>query len=130
MSLRVLAGVLLAISATHAGGEIHGTIQTAGGKTLTGAIRWDTNENFWDDRLDAEKAESVAPGEEGFRMTLFGWELANIGGTDPTYPSISIPFGELRSLEPLDGVAVHGPPPSLPPRPAEFFQELGAGIQL
>ena len=88
---------------TMAGGEIYGTIETTRGEFLTGPIRWDTNENFWDDRLDARKAdpiESTDP-EDGFSLSLFGWEIINYAGPKTSVTSqFSIPFGHLKSIEP------------------------------
>jgi hypothetical protein len=87
---------------TYAGGEIHGTIETTRGERLTGPIRWDTNENFWDDRLDARKTDRVETRdpEDGFRLSLFGWELISSESSGHSYSQFSIPFGHLRAIEP------------------------------
>jgi hypothetical protein len=91
---------------TMAGGEIYGTIETTRGEHLTGPIRWDTNENFWDDRLDARKTERVelADPDDGFSISVFGWEIINSSGPRGYAASqFSIPFGHLTAIEP-DGV--------------------------
>jgi len=100
-----LIGLLLAISTAGAGGEIHGTIETRDGRTLTGPIRWDVNENFWDDRLNARKTERPGGGmeEDGFRFSLFGWEIINSSKSYAGSRSISIPFGHISAIEPLSG---------------------------
>jgi hypothetical protein len=100
-----LFGLLLAISTAGAGGEIHGTIETRDGRTLTGPIRWDVNENFWEDRLDGRKTERLGGGieEDGFRFSLFGWEIVNSAKSQIGSRSISIPFGHISAIEPLSG---------------------------
>jgi hypothetical protein len=100
-----LLGLLLAVSTAGAGGEIHGTIETRDGRTLTGPIRWDVNENFWGDRLDAMKTERLGARteEDGFRFSLFGWEIVNASKDHGGGRSISIPFGHISSIEPLSG---------------------------
>jgi hypothetical protein len=100
-----LFGLLLAISTAGAGGEIHGTIETRDGRTLTGPIRWDVNENFWGDRLNARKKERLGGGieEDGFRFSLFGWEIVNSANSQSGSRWITIPFGHLGAIEPLSG---------------------------
>jgi hypothetical protein len=47
---------LFSTSLVYAGsGRICGTIHTRDGDTFEGPIRWDKNEAFWDDILDATK---------------------------------------------------------------------------
>jgi len=60
----VITAILMAAEA-FGGGEIYGTIHTTRGETLTGPIRWDRNENFWDDELNASKRERIKQEEEG-----------------------------------------------------------------
>ena len=97
----LVAGILLpAIPAAHAGGEIYGTIATTAGETLRGPIRWDRNEVFWDDLLDATRREPIekVEGKREFNFSIFGLRL---GGPreEFTQHGLSIPFGHLRSLE-------------------------------
>lgn len=89
---------LLAPVAVLAGGEIYGTIRTDRGETLTGPIRWDKNENFWDDVLDAQKPDKVYV-EGGSRVRVFG---ILIGGSNGhwTHPELALPFGHIKSIEP------------------------------
>jgi hypothetical protein len=101
--LAALAG-LVAFSPALAGGEIYGTVYTEGGRELTGPIRWDKNDNFWDDRLNTVKKEVIkkAEKEKGFRMSLFGLKLGPDDSS--TRNSLSVNFGHLRSIERLEGV--------------------------
>jgi len=94
-----LLTLLLAGSVVQAGGEIYGTIHTSEGRTLTGPIRWDTNENFWDDHLDATKRERIEREEDGFQISIFGLKLG--GGDSYISHSFSISFGHLKSIERL-----------------------------
>jgi len=98
-----ILGLLLASLPVSAGGEIYGTITTTGGDTLTGPIRWDKNENFWDDVLDATKRERIQKKEDekGFRFSVFGITVG--GGDNYITHAFSIPFGHLRSIEPRGG---------------------------
>jgi len=81
-----------------AGGEIYGTLHTDRGETLTGPIRWDKNENFWDDILDAEKPDKVY-GEGGSQIRVFGILLGD-GDGHWTHPELALPFGHIKSIEP------------------------------
>jgi hypothetical protein len=101
----VAAGLIWAAPTVRAGGEIHGTIRTTAGETLMGPIRWDSNERFWDDRLDTTKPErsdpeQAADEDDGFRLRLFGWEIVNSEETTRVLHQFSIPFGHLQSIEP------------------------------
>jgi hypothetical protein len=105
--MRICLALALAVAVSvsgsaMAGGEIYGTVTTTGGKTLEGPIRWDTNENFWNDVLDARKTEVIEQTEsdDGFRFSLFGWEIINSGSNRQRYHQLSIPFGYLRAVEP------------------------------
>lgn len=100
--LTVLLGVLPGFSPALAGGEIYGTITTVRGEKLTGPIRWDKNENLWDDFLDAEKDRRVRISHHGARISLFGEDLRDwIPGDAWGFSRFSIPFGHVRSIEPL-----------------------------
>jgi len=92
---------LLAPALVWAGGEIYGTIHTDRGDTYTGSIRWDKNENFWDDVLDAEKSDKVFV-EGGSRVRVFGITLGDDNGYW-THPELAIPFGHIKSIEPRRG---------------------------
>lgn len=96
----VILATALSPGSLHAGGEIHGTVQAVDGRTLTGPIRWDRNENFWDDRLDVMRQSRTKVDDGGFKLKLFG---LTIGDTDDYVQfGLSVPFGELTSLEPID----------------------------
>ena len=97
----LLAGILLSGLPALAGGEIYGKITTTRGQTYTGPIRWDVNENFWDDRLDATKHETVSKGEDGYRFSLFGIKIGP--GASTIRHAFSVPFGHLKAIEPLGG---------------------------
>lgn len=93
-----LACFLFLPLAAWAGGEIYGTIRTDRGDTYTGPIRWDNNENFWDDVLDAEKPDKVFV-EGGTRVRVLGITLSE-GDGYWTNSEFAIPFGHIRSIEP------------------------------
>jgi hypothetical protein len=100
-----LAGVLtlaVAASPAMAGGEIYGTVTTRDGERLHGPIRWDSDEGYWNDRLDARKTGFVDPAKEkdGFRFSLFGWEIINTEESSRVYRQLSVPFGHLREIRP------------------------------
>ena len=64
-------------------GEIYGTVETVDGRRLTGPIRWDVNENFWDDRLDSVRIERVEGDDsEPYKLSLFGWKIFEVGGPE------------------------------------------------
>lgn len=81
-----------------AGGEIYGRIATHDGKSYSGAIRWDRNENFWDDVLDGSKKEEILIEERKTRFRFFGIKIGP--GDNTVRPAFSIPFGHLASLTP------------------------------
>jgi hypothetical protein len=99
-----LALVLVAIFATplHAGGEIYGTLFLENGRHYTGEIRWDLNEVFWDDVLDAEKHEQVwvEGGSQG--VQVFGMSIGDDDGYWTHHP-FKIQFGHLAAIEPRGG---------------------------
>ncbi len=87
-----------------AGGALHGTVTTADGASYTGSLRWDRNENFWDDRLDAAKSEEIYVKNRENTFVFLGLRLPRWGsGGNWTRSSLSIPFGHLQSLEPQGG---------------------------
>ncbi len=99
----LVAALLLAPTALPAGGEIHGTVTTTDGDRLTGPIRWDRNENFWDDILDARQERDET--DDGFSLSIFGWKVSNLWRSRD-YRTLTIPFGHIETLEPLwDGGA-------------------------
>lgn len=81
-----------------AGGEIYGTIHLESGRSYTGPIRWDLNEVFWDDVLDAEKCEKVWV-EGGFKgVKLFGVSVGDDNGYWTQHP-FKVQFGNLAAIE-------------------------------
>jgi hypothetical protein len=96
--LALLCAALAWPALALAGGEIYGTIHTDRGETLTGPIRWDKNENFWDDILDAEKPDKVFV-EGGSQIRVFGITLGD-GDGHWTHPELALPFGHIKSIEP------------------------------
>ena len=92
--------LLLSLSAAHAGGDLFGTIRTTDGRELTGPMRWDNNENFWDDVLDASKIEELEVEDDGFQLNLFGVDLIKVAGSSHrSRAGFSIPFGHLKAIE-------------------------------
>lgn len=94
---------LLATGVTAAGGEIYGTVETRDGRRLTGTVRWDHNEVFWNDLLDGHRPadEAEVRKRRGFDLSFFGFrpfEEASV----KLGASLAVPFGHLRALEVLD----------------------------
>jgi len=81
-----------------AGGEIHGTVHVAEGRSYTGSIRWDINEVFWDDVLDAEKSEQVWVEGDLSGVRIFGLSLGDDQGYWTRHP-FKVQFGNLAALE-------------------------------
>lgn len=102
-----LAACLLAAAPGWAGGEIFGTVTTQDGETYTGPIRWDRNENYWNDILDARKDRAERREEEGVSVYLFGYKIIDVEekGTN-AQRNFTIPFGHIRSIEPVRGSRV------------------------
>jgi len=83
-------------------GVIYGTVVTNDGRTFTGELRWDHNENYWDDYLDATKEEAVVvhEDEEENSFSFLGLRLPSWGDDEHhILHSFSIPFGHLASIE-------------------------------
>jgi hypothetical protein len=103
-ALMVFLGLAFVASTALAGGEIHGTITTVDGDRYTGPIRWDKNENFWDDVIDATKTERVKAehDHDGLNLRIFGFKITYSGGKTEswTHSQFTIPFGHLVSIEP------------------------------
>ena len=76
-------GLLVAVPAL-AGGEIYGTIHTTDGDAYTGPIRWDVNENFWDDELNAMKRERIKREDAGTRSASSASGSARTTATSST----------------------------------------------
>lgn len=102
-ALIVMLATLAWPSIGLAGGEIHGTVTTVDGDRHTGSIRWDKNENFWDDVIDVTKDDRVKVKHNGVDVKILGLHVRSGGGHDWTHSQFTIPFGHLRSIEPIDG---------------------------
>ncbi len=102
-ALGVFGGLALAAPAAHAGGgALYGTVTTQAGDTHTGEIRWDKNENYWDDYLDARKNDEVEVAEEGgLDLRIFGLQVVKTShhGRDHVRSQFSIPMGHILSIE-------------------------------
>jgi hypothetical protein len=95
--------MLLPVCAAWAGGEIYGTITTEDGDKFTGPIRWDKNENFWDDILDAEKRDKVfSHTASRSRIRIFGLSFGD-GDGGWTNSQLTIQFGNIQSIRPRRG---------------------------
>jgi len=83
---------------------IYGKIYTEDNEVCQGRIRWDKNEAFWDDVLDAVKTRRSPHGEEKREeehINIFGLRITwdtKIGSSDA---SMGINFGHLESVIPL-----------------------------
>jgi hypothetical protein len=83
-------------------GRICGVIHTRDGGTFEGPIRWDKNEAFWDDILDATK-EREGRHWEGRRrernINILGIRISWDENGEESKASCGIKFGHIRSLE-------------------------------
>ena len=105
--LFVIAAAALAAlvpAAALARGEIYGTVFTDDGERVTGTIRWDKNEAFWDDLIDASKTTRVWDRDrrEGLDLRILGIRIHHSGepSRTRTYAQFSIPFGHVAAIEP------------------------------
>ena len=108
MKRRLLYAVLcgwFAVSGAQAGGEIYGTIFLEDGRSLTGPIRWDRNENFWPDVLNGTKMDPVEPAPAPAPVPV-------LGSPNPNKPQM--PDGPLDESE----IGVDVPTPAPAPTPA------------
>jgi len=88
-----------------ANGGLYGTITTDRGETLTGNIRWDKNENFWDDLLDATKKDKVkleGQANEGLDLKVLGIRVRKGENKRDVWArsQFSIPMGHIHTIEP------------------------------
>ena len=95
--------ILLSASLIYAEqGRICGVIHTRDGDTFEGPIRWDKNEAFWDNILDATK-EREGRHREGRRrerhINIFGIRINWDEDKEESKASSGIKFGHIRSLE-------------------------------
>ena len=90
------------------GGRIHGAVRTKTGEVVRGTIRWN-DARFWDDTLQASEAppaddpDNAKDENEGYRFSLFGWTLFDSAEESRIVHRLMVPFGHLRSVEPLRG---------------------------
>ncbi|MGB8658311.1 MAG: hypothetical protein WCE90_11095 [Candidatus Zixiibacteriota bacterium] len=83
-------------------GRICGVIHTRDGEVLEGPIRWDKNEAFWDDILDATKETDRGHQYEGRRerhIEIFGLDIRWDEDRSESRSGSGIQFGYLKSLE-------------------------------
>jgi hypothetical protein len=83
-------------------GFLFGTVTTDDGEEYTGRIRWDKNEGFWDDVIDAtkyddERYDSVRRTSK--RIRIFGFNI-NTGDNWSLSSSAQIQFGNIAAIEP------------------------------
>ena len=102
MMLSAAAGVARADDAATQG-YLYGTVETQGGKSYTGVLRWGTEEAFWDDLYNASKVDRPeVPGEarregRGKRIEVFGvpiWVSSEASGGR----QFVMRFGDLAEL--------------------------------
>lgn len=96
----VVGVVQVAAAADH--GFIFGTIATKSGEQYSGRIRWDRNEGFWDDLIDATKTDDdryASRHRRGGRISILGLRI-NTGDWDNESSSSEICFGYVKSIEP------------------------------
>ncbi len=107
MLLPGICGMLLLLfafsSTLHAQpGRICGTIYTRDGESFRGPIRWDKNEAFWDNILDATKKREGSHREGSRRekhVSILGLKITWDEQGSEGQASSGIQFGYLKSLE-------------------------------
>ncbi len=107
MLLPTICGTVLLFfvfnSSLHAQrGRICGTVQTRDGETFRGPIRWDKNEAFWDDIMDATKKREGSHREGRRReknVSILGLKITWDEEGSESHASSGIQFGYLKSLE-------------------------------
>lgn len=83
-------------------GRICGVVQTRDGETFEGPIRWDKNEAFWDDMLDATKKREGRYGEGRRRerhISIFGLKITWDEDRGNDKATSGIQFGYIKTLE-------------------------------
>jgi hypothetical protein len=84
-------------------GFIFGTVVTDRGDEYTGRIRWDKNEGFWDDIIDATKYDEdryeSRPNRKR-RIKIFGLTIGTDGDFWDWSSSSQIRFGHIQRIEP------------------------------
>lgn len=111
MSARIFVAAALAaliVLATPAlasdEGYIYGRVLTSSGESYEGQIRWGTEESFWDDMFNADKASNdnldyVSRHDlSHVRSRHWGGNLFGIGDTDLTH-LLAVRFGDLKRIE-------------------------------
>src|SRR5580765_2658368 len=84
-------------------GYIYGKVVTTGGESYEGEIRWGTEESFWDDMFNADKASNdnldYVSRRDLDHVRSRHWEtLLGIGDMDLTH-LLAVRFGDLKRLE-------------------------------
>lgn len=102
----VLITSFLAPPTATAKGSLYGKIYTDDGDVYTGAMRWDKNENFWDDVLDARKDKKVRAISARKEVKILGLKISKSGEWNSVRSEFSIPFGHIASIEPARGERV------------------------
>jgi hypothetical protein len=83
-------------------GRICGVVYTRDGEAFEGPIRWDKNEGFWDDILDATKKRDGIHREgrrREKRISILGLKITWDEEGSEIHASSGIQFGYLKSLE-------------------------------
>ncbi len=99
----VAIGILLYFVPTRAAaesGRIYGTLRTIDGETFEGWIRWDKNEAYWDDILDATKQKKSKKYEKRSRnkraSSFFVWGSGVVRQSE-------LKFGHISTIIPISG---------------------------
>lgn len=86
-------------------GYLYGRVETVGGQTYKGQLRWGTEEAFWDDIFNATKAENENIRDLDDKSLdrvkahkWSGWDF--LGIQDPTFDHLfAIRFGDLKKIQ-------------------------------
>ncbi len=88
-------------------GFIYGTVETRGGESHTGVLRWDDEEAFWDDLFHSAKRElpymeyaETAPEDDSTWWERFGRTIGREFGIERQVRVLAVRFGDLAAIRP------------------------------
>ncbi len=100
----LLLGLLIYLTpedASAASGRIYGTIRTIDGEQFEGWIRWDKNEAYWDDILDATKERKSHKARKKYRRKDKRYGSWSFSWSSGSARQSELQFGHIRTIIPL-----------------------------
>lgn len=92
---------LTPVDASAASGRLYGTIQTVDGEQFEGWIRWDKNEAYWDDILDATKERKKNKSRKKYRRNEKRYGIINVSWDFGSARQSELQFGHIKTIIPL-----------------------------